>query len=64
MVPTTKASYLSDLEVNKCLAIALEDTAGGADQEIIRTAAKLFGFKRVGPDLKIRLENALANFVR
>lgn len=64
VVPTTKASYLSDLEVNKCLAIALEDTAGGADQEIIRTAAKLFGFKRVGPDLKIRLENALANFVR
>ena len=37
----------------------MEDNAGGSDQEIIRAASRLFGFKRVGSDLQARLQSGL-----
>jgi hypothetical protein len=63
-IPTTKPSNISNLEVIHCLEIALQDNAGGSDQDIIRASAKLFGFKRVGPDLQTRLESCLASIIR
>ncbi|MBA3512297.1 MAG: DUF3320 domain-containing protein [Sphingomonas sp.] len=56
---TLKASSISMLEIREALRIAREDNAGGDDAELIRTAAKLLGFKRVGPDLQARLKAAL-----
>jgi hypothetical protein len=35
------------------------DNAGGSDEEIVRSAARLLGFRRVGSDLKVRLSEAL-----
>ena len=58
-IPTTSPANISKLEVMRCLEIALEDNAGGSDQDIIRAAARLFGFKRVGPELQTRLETCL-----
>jgi hypothetical protein len=63
-IPTTKPSNISKLEVMQCLEIALQDNAGGSDQDIIRAAARLFGFKRVGSELQTRLETYLAEVVR
>jgi hypothetical protein len=62
--PTTKPSNISDLEIIRCLQIASQDNAGGADQEIIRAAAKLFGFKRVGPELQHRLQEHLSSMTQ
>jgi hypothetical protein len=56
---TLKASSISILEIREALRIAREDNAGGDDAELIRTAAKLLGFRRVGPDLQTRLRGAL-----
>lgn len=58
-IPTTAPSNISRLEIMRCLEIALEDNAGGSDQDIIRAAARLFGFKRVGSELQNRLESVL-----
>ena len=55
--PTASPAYISSLELVRCLEIAVEDNAGGSDQDIIRAAARLFGFKRVGPELQARLES-------
>lgn len=59
-IPTTSPANISRLEIMRCLEIALEDNAGGSDQDIIRAAARLFGFKRVGSELQVRLESCLA----
>ncbi|OYZ14133.1 MAG: DNA helicase [Sphingomonadales bacterium 28-64-96] len=56
---TLKASSLSLLEIRAALAIAQEDNAGGIDDDLIRTAARLLGFKRVGSDLRDRLAEGL-----
>jgi len=56
---TLKASAISLLEIREALRIAREDNAGGDDSELIRTAGRLLGFKRVGPDLQTRLRSAL-----
>lgn len=61
-IPTTKPSNISKIEVLRSLEFALEDNAGGSDQEIIRAAAKLFGFKRVGSDLQAMLERGIEQF--
>lgn len=61
-IPTTKPSNIYKLEVTKCLQIALEDNAGGTEQDIIRAAARLFGFKRVGSELQTLLQACLAEF--
>jgi Protein of unknown function (DUF4011)/REase_MTES_1575/Protein of unknown function (DUF3320)/AAA domain len=63
-IPTTKPSNISKLEVMRCLEIALQDNAGGSDQDIIRASARLFGFKRVGSDLQARLEMCFAEIIR
>ena len=52
---TLKAASLSPLELRAAIQIAREDNAGGSDEELIRTAARLLGFRRVGPDLRVRI---------
>ena len=56
---TLKASSLSLLEIRAAIALAREDNAGGMDEDLIRTAARLLGFKRVGSDLRDRLAEGL-----
>jgi hypothetical protein len=56
---TLKAANISMLEVKAALDIAREDNAGGGDADLIRTAARLLGFKRVGADLQARISDAL-----
>lgn len=56
---TLKASSISMVEIREALRIAREDNAGGDDAELIRTAARLLGFRRVGSDLQSRLTSAL-----
>ena len=51
-----KATNISILEIKQCLKLVIQDSCGGSDQEIIREAAKLLGFKRVGSDLQARME--------
>lgn len=57
--PTVKAGNISLLEIRAALAIAREDNAGGSDDELVRSAAQLLGFKRVGPELRLRLQEGL-----
>ncbi len=59
--PICKAANISMLEIKQALRLTFEDNAGGSDPEIIRAAARLFGFRRVGPDLQARLEIGLRN---
>lgn len=56
---TLKAASISMLEIQKALRIAREDNAGGSDADLVRTAARLLGFRRVGPDLQSRLAQGL-----
>ena len=55
-----KAGSISMLEIGAALRLAREDNAGGSDAEMIRCAARLLGFKRVGPELSERLMTGLA----
>jgi hypothetical protein len=52
---TLKAENISALEAKAALRIAQDDNAGGSDEELVRAAARLLGFKRVGPDLRAML---------
>ncbi len=56
---TLKAASISLLEIRAALAIARGDNAGGDEAELIRTCARLLGFKRVGGDLHGRISEAL-----
>ena len=56
---TLKADAISMLEICAALAIARSDNAGGADTDLIRVAARLLGFRRVGSDLQDRLAKGL-----
>ncbi|WP_441238503.1 DUF3320 domain-containing protein [Bradyrhizobium sp. 930_D9_N1_4] len=56
---TLKAAYISILEIQAAFKIAREDNGGGEDEELIRTVARLLGFKRVGTDLQARLAAGL-----
>ena len=56
---TLKASSISLHEIEAALKIAQDDNAGAADDDLIRAAARLLGFKRVGSDLKARISEAL-----
>ena len=56
---TIKAANISLLEIRAALEIARNDNAGGDDAELIRTVARLLGFKRVGPDLQARISEGL-----
>jgi hypothetical protein len=55
----SKASNISLRELGGALRIAREDNAGGDSADLIRTAARLLGFRRVGPELQARLSAAL-----
>lgn len=57
---TLKAASISMLEIKAALGIARDDNAGGSDADLMRTAARLLGFRRVGSDLQTRLAAGLA----
>ena len=48
------------LEIEAAVKIAADDNAGGSDADLVRTAARLLGFRRVGSDLQARISGALA----
>ena len=52
---TLKAANISMLEIKAALTIARNDNAGGTNDDLIRSAARLLGFRRVGSDLQARL---------
>lgn len=56
---TLKASSISILEIRAALAIAQDDNAGADDEDLIRAAARMLGYRRVGSDLKARISEAL-----
>jgi hypothetical protein len=56
---TLKAENISMLEIKAALKIARDDNAGGEDEDLIRTVARLLGFKRVGPDLQARIAEGI-----
>ena len=56
---TLKAGCISMIEIEEALRIARDDNAGGDDADLVRTAARLLGFRRVGPDLQTRIASAL-----
>ena len=47
----TKAEYLAPIEITMALKMARDDSAGASDEDLTRAAARMLGFKRVGPDL-------------
>jgi DNA polymerase III delta prime subunit len=56
---TLKASNISMLEISEALRIARDDMAGGSNEDLIRTAARLLGYRRVGADLQSRIASGL-----
>lgn len=56
---TIKASSISMLEIEAALRIARDDNAGGARPELVRTAARLLGYRRVGTDLQARIASGV-----
>ncbi|MFP5390268.1 MAG: DUF3320 domain-containing protein [Gammaproteobacteria bacterium] len=56
---TLKAANISMLEIGAALSRARVDNAGGDAGELIRYAARLLGFKRLGTDLQERLAQGL-----
>jgi hypothetical protein len=56
---TLKAANISMLEIKAAFKIARDDNAGGDDDDLVRTVARLLGFKRVGPDLQARIAEGL-----
>lgn len=56
---TLKADAISLLEIRAALALARADNAGGTDADLIRAAARLLGYRRVGSDLNARLAAGL-----
>jgi hypothetical protein len=57
---TIKADSISLLEIKAAFKIARDDNAGGDDADLVRSVARLMGFKRVGPDLQARIAAGLA----
>ena len=56
---TIKAASISMLEIEAALRIARDDSAGGSGPDLVRTAARLLGFRRVGPELQARIAAGL-----
>ena len=56
---TIKADNISLLEIRAAFKIARDDNAGGDDADLVRTVARLMGFKRVGSDLQARIAAGL-----
>lgn len=56
---TLKAASISVLEIREALRLAMEDNAGGDPADLVRTAARLMGYRRVGPDLQARIQRVM-----
>ncbi len=56
---TCKADALSMLEIRAALRLAREDNPGGSEEDLVRAAARLMGFRRVGADLQTRFSAGL-----
>jgi hypothetical protein len=56
---TVKADCISPLEIDAALQMARDDNGGGDAADLVRTAARLMGFRRVGPDLQARIISRL-----
>jgi hypothetical protein len=56
---TLKAGSISDLEIDAAIAIARQDNAGGDEADLVRVAARLLGFRRVGSELQARISSRL-----
>lgn len=57
---TLKATYISLQEIKAAFKIARDDNAGGDDDDLVRSVARLLGFKRVGTDLQKRIAEGLS----
>jgi len=58
-----KAEYIAPMEIAAALTIAHEDSAGASEDELIRAAINLMGFKRSGPELTARFREILCSGV-
>jgi hypothetical protein len=56
---TLKAANISLLEIKAAFQIARDDNAGGDDAELVRTVARMLGFRRVGPELLAKITEGL-----
>jgi hypothetical protein len=56
---TLKAESISMLEIKAAFRIARNDNGGGDDADLVRSVARLLGFRRVGPDLRARIAEGL-----
>lgn len=57
---TIKADSISLLEIAAAFKIARDDNVGGDGSDLVRSVARLMGFRRVGPDLQARISAGLA----
>ncbi|SFR97208.1 DUF3320 domain-containing protein [Sphingomonas jatrophae] len=57
---TCKADMLSLIEIRAALTLAREDNPGGDSEDLVRSAARLLGFRRVGPEIAARLREGLS----
>ncbi|MDG5487836.1 DUF3320 domain-containing protein [Sphingomonas sp. BGYR3] len=56
---TCKADVLPMLEIRAALRLARDDNPGGSSEDLVRAAARLMGFRRVGADLQARFTAGL-----
>jgi hypothetical protein len=56
---TLKALSISLIEIRAAIKVARDDNAGGDDSDLIRIAARLLGFRRVGSELQARMVQGL-----
>lgn len=56
---TCKADALSMLEIRAAVRLAREDNPGGSDDDLVRAAARLMGYRRVGAELHARFTTGL-----
>ncbi|HBS33432.1 MAG TPA: DUF3320 domain-containing protein [Parvularcula sp.] len=54
-----KAEYIAPSEIAAALDIARHDSAGATEDELVRAAINLMGFKRSGPELTARFRDIL-----
>ncbi|WP_374944100.1 DUF3320 domain-containing protein [Sphingomonas sp.] len=56
---TAKAETISLAEIRAAVRLAREDNPGGGDGDLVRAAARLLGFRRVGAELQARIGEGL-----
>ncbi len=56
---TAKADAISMLEIRAAVRMVREDNPGGDDGDVVRAAARLLGFRRLGSDLQARIAQGL-----